>query len=49
MQKQQPIAFENKKLRGREKNYSIYDKEMFFVMHTLNLGNIWLERSSFSK
>lgn len=35
MQNKHPIAFESRKLRGGEKSYSIYDKEMLAIMHAL--------------
>ena len=35
MQNRHPIAFESRKLREPEKIYSIYDKEMFSIMHVL--------------
>lgn len=35
MQNKHPIAFESRKLRGSEKSYSIYDKEMLAIMHAL--------------
>ena len=35
MQDKHPIAYESKKLRGLERSYSIYDKEMLAIMHAL--------------
>ena len=35
MQEKHPIAYESRKLRGVERTYSIYDKEMLAIMHTL--------------
>jgi hypothetical protein len=35
MQSGHPIAFESRKLRGYERHYSIYDKEMLAIMHAL--------------
>ena len=35
MQNRHPIAFESRKLRGAERLYSIYDKEMLAIMHAL--------------
>ena len=35
MQNQHPIDYESRKLSGIEKLYSIYDKEMFLIMHAL--------------
>jgi hypothetical protein len=35
MQNKHLIAFESKKLRGVERGYSIYDKEMLAIMHAL--------------
>jgi hypothetical protein len=35
MQRNHPIAFESRKLRDYEKLYSIYDKEMLAIMHSL--------------
>jgi len=35
MQNSHPIAFESHKLREYEQHYSIYDKEMLAIMHTL--------------
>jgi hypothetical protein len=35
MQNRHPIAFERKKLRGCDFLYTIYDKEMIFIMHAL--------------
>jgi len=35
MQDKHPIAFESQKLRGLERCYSIYDKEMLAIMHAL--------------
>lgn len=35
MQNRHPIAFESHKLRGSERLYSIYDKEMLAIMHAL--------------
>lgn len=35
MQNKHPIAYESRKLKGAEKTYSIYDKEMLTIMHAL--------------
>ena len=35
MQDKHLIAYESKKLRGLERSYSIYDKEMLAIMHAL--------------
>ena len=35
MQDKHPIAYESRKLRGPERSYSIYDKEMLVIMHVL--------------
>lgn len=35
MQSKHPISFEIRKLRGGERYYSIYDKEMLEIMHAL--------------
>ncbi|XP_057846650.2 uncharacterized protein LOC131056314 [Cryptomeria japonica] len=35
MQDKHPIVFESRKLRGVERTYSIYDKEMLAIMHAL--------------
>ena len=35
MQDKHPIAYESRKLRGLERSYSIYDKEMLAIMHAL--------------
>lgn len=35
MQEKHPIAFESRKLRGVEKSYSVYDREMLAIMHAL--------------
>jgi len=35
VQNRHPIAFEIRKLRDRERLYSIYDKEMLAIMHAL--------------
>lgn len=35
MQNKHPIAYESRKLRGSEKNYSMYDKEMLAIIHAL--------------
>ena len=34
-QGQHPITFERRKLQPHEKFYSIYDREMFAIMHAL--------------
>ena len=35
MQEKHPIAYESRKLRGPERSFSIYDKEMLAIMHAL--------------
>ena len=35
MQDKHPIAFENRKLHGPERSFSIYDKQMLAIMHAL--------------
>lgn len=35
MQDRHPVSFESQKLRGLEKSYNIYDKEMLSIMHAL--------------
>ena len=35
MQEKHPIAFESRKLRGVERSYSVYDREMLAIMHAL--------------
>ena len=35
MQDKHPIAYESRKLRGPERSFSIYDKEMLAIMHAL--------------
>ena len=35
MQEKHPIAYESRKLRGLERSFNIYDKEMLAIMHAL--------------
>ena len=35
MQNHHPIAFESRKLKNYERHYSIYDKEMISILHSL--------------
>ena len=35
MQEKHPIAFEGRKLRGVERSFFVYDKEMLAIMHAL--------------
>ena len=35
IQDKHPIAYESRKLRGPERSYNIYDKEMLAIMHAL--------------
>lgn len=48
MQDTHPIAFESQKLRGPERTYSIYDKEMLAIMHALAKFKQYLVGSKFS-
>ena len=47
MQDKHPIAFESRKLRGPERGYSIYDKEMLAIMHALAKFRQYLVGSKF--
>lgn len=47
MQDKHPIAFEIKKLRGAERLYSIYGKEMLAIMHALAKFRQYLVGSKF--
>ncbi|XP_057865574.2 uncharacterized mitochondrial protein AtMg00860-like [Cryptomeria japonica] len=42
-----PIAFESRKLSGAERLYSIYDKEMLAIMHTLTKFRQYLVGAKF--
>lgn len=42
-----PIAFESRKLRGAERSYNIYDKEMLAIMHALAKFKQYLVVSKF--
>lgn len=35
MHEKHPIAYESRKLRGLERSFNIYDKEMLAIMHAL--------------
>ena len=48
MQDKHPIAYESKKLRGLERSFSIYDKEMLAIMHALAKFRQYLVGSKFS-
>ena len=37
-----PIAFESKKLKPNEANYSVYDKELLVVVHALDIWKHYL-------
>lgn len=47
MQEKHPIAFESRKLKGPERGYSIYDKEMLAIMHALAKFRQYLIGSKF--
>lgn len=47
MQGKHPIVVETRKLRGVERTYSIYDKEMLAIMHALAKFRQYLVRSKF--
>lgn len=47
MQDKHPITFESRKLRGLERSYSIYDKEMLAIMHVLAKFRQYLDGSKF--
>ena len=47
MQDKHPIAYESRKLRGPERSFSIYDKEMLAIMHTLAKFRQYLVGSKF--
>jgi hypothetical protein len=48
MQERHPITFERRKLKGLERFYSIYDKEMLAIMHALAKFRQYLVGSKFS-
>lgn len=48
MQDRHPFAFESKKLRGFERCYNIYDKEMLAIMHALAKFRQYLVVSKFT-
>ena len=47
MQDKHPIVYESRKLRGLERVYSIYDKEMLAIMHALAKFRQYLVCSKF--
>ena len=47
MQDKHPIAYESRKLRGPERSFSIYDKEMLAIMHALAKFRQYLVGSKF--
>ena len=47
MQKHHPITFESRKLKDYERHYSIYDKEMLAILHTLTKFRQYLVGSRF--
>ena len=47
MQEKHPIAYESIKLRGVERTYSIYDKQMLVIMHALAKFRQYLVGSQF--
>ena len=42
MQDDHPIAFESRKLKPNEANYSVYDKELLAVVHALDIWKHYL-------
>ena len=42
MQNDHPIAFESRKLKPNEENYSVYDKELLVVVHALDIWKHYL-------
>ena len=47
MQNHHPIPFESRKLKDYERRYSIYDKEMLAILHTLTKFRLYLVGSRF--
>ena len=47
MQERRPIAYEKRKLQLHERLYSIYDKDMFSIMHAMAKFRHYLEGSKF--